>query len=319
MIIQIIYSILIALGVLVGGFLWQTTLSGINRKIIGRYQKRYGPKFYQQFRDIFKLMSKRGITHGWVYSFGVVMALGGVAATVMFMPVGNIVPFAGIDNFFIYVYLFAVGMLGMAMSAAGSGNPLAGIGVMRALTQMVAYEVPFMIVILAMIFGHKTSSVSELASIQQTAGFLSWNLVKMPIGTVVGFICLLGMLGKKPFETYIAPAELASGPMVEYGGKQLGMLMIMHELMTFMEVALFVNLFLGGAAPFPGTEGTVWGTITSLAIFIIKYFVVYELAALISNALGRFKIDQVVKYFYRVPISLAIIQAMIVVFLRWGV
>ena len=39
MIISTIYSILIALGVLIGGFLWQTTLSGINRKIIGRYQK----------------------------------------------------------------------------------------------------------------------------------------------------------------------------------------------------------------------------------------------------------------------------------------
>jgi len=221
------------------------------------------------------------------------------------MPVVTYVAFPGMDNFFIYVYLFAVGMLGMAMSAVGSGNPLAGIGVMRALTQMVGYEVPFMVVVLAIIFGHKTSSISELALIQQQAGFLSWNLVKMPVGTIVAFISLLGMLGKKPFETFIAPAEIASGPMVEYGGKQLGMLMIMHEFATFIEVALFVNLFLGGA--------------TTIIGFIAKYWVVYTLASLISQALGRYKIDQVIKFYYKVPIILAILQAIVVVYLGWGV
>ena len=140
---------------------------------------------------------------------------------------------------------------------------------------------------------------------QQTAGIVSWNLVKMPIGTVVGFICLLGMLGKKPFETFIAPAEIASGPMVEYGGKQLGMLMLLHEFSIFIEVSLFVNLFLGGAV-------TVVG-------FALKYVGVFVLASLISQALGRFKIDQVIKYFYRAPIALAILQALLVVYLGWGV
>ena len=142
--------------ILVFAFFWQTTLSGVTRKIVARFHKRYGPKFYQEFRDIFKLLTKTGITHGWVYSFGVMMALGGIMGTAMFMPVMQFVAFPGLDNVFIYVYLFAVGMLGMAMSAVGSGNPLAGIGVMRALTQMVGYEVPFMVVVLAMVYGHGT-------------------------------------------------------------------------------------------------------------------------------------------------------------------
>jgi len=291
--------------ILVFAFFWQTTLSGVTRKIIGRFHKRYGPKFYQNFRDIFKLMTKTSVTHGWVFSFGVMMALGGIMATAMFMPVMNFVAFPGLDNFFIYIYLFAVGMLGMAMSAVGSGNPLAGVGVMRALTTMVGYEVPFMVIVLAMIYGHGTASVSELAAVQQTAGILTWNLVKMPIGTVVGFICLLGMLGKKPFETFIAPAEIASGPMVEYGGKQLGMLMLLHEFSTFIEVSLFVNLFLGGA--------------TTIIGFVVKYVSVYVLASLVSQAMGRFKIDQVIKFYYKAPIALAIVQAVLVVFLGWGV
>lgn len=302
---DVLMGTLTGLLILVFAFVWQTTLSGVTRKIVARFHKRYGPKFYQEFRDIFKLLTKTGVSHGWVYNFGVMMALGGIMATAMFIPVMQFTAFPGLDNIFIYVYLFAVGMLGMAMSAVGSGNPLAGIGVMRALTQMVGYEVPFMVVVLSMIYGHNTASLSGLAAVQQTAGLATWNLVKMPIGTVVGFICLLGMLGKKPFETFIAPAEIASGPMVEYGGKQLGMLMLLHEFSIFIEVSLFVNLFLGGAV-------TVVG-------YALKYVGVFVLASLISQALGRFKIDQVIKFFYRWPIALAVVQALLVIFLGWGV
>lgn len=297
-----VMNFLVALGIAFSGWVLQTTVSGVTRKTVARMQKRYGPVWYQNFRDQFKLLSKRSITHGWVYDFGVMMALGGIIATAMFMPVAGVVAFEGFDNFFIFVYLFAVGMLGMAMSAVGSGNPLASIGVMRALTQMVGYEVPFMVVILALIHVRDTSSISLLVDIQQSSG---WNLFVMPIGTIVGFISLMGMLGKKPFDTFIAPAELASGPMVEYGGKQLGMLMILHEVSTFIEISLFVNLFLGGGV--------------TIFDFLIKYFIVYTLASYISNVLGRFKIDQVVAFYYKVPIVLALAQAAMLVIFGWGV
>jgi NADH-quinone oxidoreductase subunit H len=298
-----IKMILIGLAVALGGFVWQTALGGINRKIAARLQKRYGPKWYQEFLDIFKLLSKRSVSHGWVFDFGVIMALGGIIATAMFMPVSSgIIAFPGYDNFFIFVYLIAVGMLGMAMSASGSGNPLASIGVMRALTTMLAYEVPFMVIVLTIIkLSGDTSSLSEIAAFQQANG--TWFAIMLPIGFIVGIISLMGMIGKKPFETYIAPAELASGPMVEYGGKQLGMLFIMHEITVFIEVGLFVHLFLGGAA--------------SLPIFLIKYFVVYALLNLASNVFGRFKIDQVVVFFYKWILPLAVIQAIIALYLGW--
>lgn len=294
-------GILIGLGVAFGGFILQTSIAGVNRKIVGRMQRRYGPKWYQEFLDIFKLLSKRAISHGWIFDFGVIMAVGGIIATAMFMPVTqDIIAFANFDNFFIFVYLLAVGMLGMAMSASGSGNPYASIGVMRALTQMLAYEVPFMIVVVTIIKLTGSSSLSEIALTQQNG---TWYAIALPIGFIVAFISLLGMLGKKPFETYIAPAEIASGPMVEYGGKQLGLLFIMHEITVFIEISLFVNLFLGGA--------------TNILEFIVKYFLVYTFANLVSYANGRLKIDQVVKFFYKWPLLFAIIQAIVAIHLGW--
>lgn len=295
-------NILVGLGVALFGFVLQTSVAGLNRKIVARVQKRYGPKWYQEFLDIFKLLSKRATTHGWIFDFGVIMALGGIIATAMFMPITNdILAFAGYDNFFIFVYLLAVGMLGMAMSASGSGNPLASVGVMRALTTMLAYEVPFMVVVLTIINLTGTSSVSGIAMMQQAAGAFNWFLIALPIGGVVAVLSLMGMLGKKPFETYIAPAEIASGPMVEYGGKQLGMLFIMHEITVFIEVSLFVHLFLGGAE--------------NIVFFLLKYVAVYTFVNLISYVNGRFKIDQVVVFFYKWPLFLAVVQAILAIYL----
>lgn len=304
-----ILQILTGVGIALFGFVWQTGLAGINRKIVGRLQKRHGPKWYQEYIDIFKLLSKRSVSHGWIFDFGVIMALGGIIATAMFMPLtSSFLAFKNYDNFFVFVYLLAVGMLGMAMSASGSGNPWASIGVMRALTSMLAYELPFLIVVITIIRVVSGSGVPNASSItgiqlyQQMAGH-NWFLIALPLGGIVGFLSLMAMLGKEPFETYIAPAEIASGPMVEYGGKQLGMLFILHEISVFIEVGLFVHLFLGGA--------------TTIIGFMLKYAAVYTFATLISSVNGRFKIDQVVKFFYKWPLLMAVTQAIIAIYFGW--
>jgi NADH-quinone oxidoreductase subunit H len=113
------------------------------------------------------------------------------------------------------------------------------------------------------------------------------------------------MLGKKPFDSFIAPAEIASGPMVEYGGKHLGMLFILHDLSTFIEVSLIVNLFFGGGA--------------TVLEFVVKYVLVYTFTNLISNITPRFKIDQAVVFFYKVPLLMAFIQGAIVILTGWGI
>jgi len=159
-----------------------------------------------------------------------------------------------------------------------------------------------MVIVLTIVKLSSSSSLTAIATAQQGAG-ANWYLIALPLGGIVGVICLMGMIGKKPFETYIAPAEIASGPMVEYGGKQLGMLFIMHEITVFIEVSLFVHLFLGGAE--------------NIFIFLAKYFAVYTVVNLISNVNGRFKIDQVVKFYYKWPLIMAITQAVIAIYFGW--
>ncbi|MBT1247616.1 MULTISPECIES: NADH-quinone oxidoreductase subunit H [unclassified Thermosipho (in: thermotogales)] len=290
-------TILKVIAVLLTGFFVGLTLEGIARKIMARVQRRYGPPWYQNFIDVFKALSKRGISHGWIFDFGILMALGGVIATLAFVPLGDLVAFPGLDNIFIIVYLFAVGALGMAMGMVGSGNPNASIGVARALTQMLGYELPYLISIAGVLYYYKTSSVSGLMMAQQN----TWTLFKMPIGGIVAFISLLGMLGKKPFDTPIAPAEIASGPMVELSAKYMGLLMLMHTFSIFVEIGLFVDIFLG---------------VSNYFTFLLKFTIVWIIATLISSVLPRFRIEQVVKFYWKVPLSLAFVQVLFVL-LGW--
>jgi len=286
-------TILKVIAVLSTGFFFGITLEGIARKIIARVQRRYGPPWYQNFIDIFKALSKYGFSHGWIFDFGILMALGGVIATLTFVPLGNLVAFPGLDNVFVVLYLFAIGALGMAMGMVGTGNPNASIGVARALTQMLGYEVPYLVTLSVIIFYYKTSSISSLIAAQSNG----WNLFKMPIGALVAFISLMGMLGKKPFDTPIAPAEIASGPMVELSAKYMGLLMLMHTFSIFVETSLFVDIFLGGG---------------NYLVFLLKFSLVWIIATLISAILPRFRIEQVVKFYWRIPLGLAFLQALLV-------
>ncbi len=295
-------SIGTGLGMALFGWLLQTTISGVTRKVIARIQKRRGPVWYQNFRDIMKLLNKRSVTHGWAFDFGLLVALAGAIGTAMFMPVAGIVAFKGFDNFFMIIYLAALGVFGRALSSGSSGNPLATIGVMRGLTQNIGYKVPYMLLVIALISYYRTSSISEIVELQRVSG---WSVLVMPLGFVVAFISLHGMLGKKPFDTYLAPAEIASGPLVEYGGKQLGILMIAHELSVFIEVSLFVNLFLGGGATLPE--------------FLLKYAFIYILSSSLGAVMGRFRIEQVVRFYYKVPIALTIVQILMLAVMRGGV
>ncbi len=276
-------------------FFFVLTLEGIGRKITARVQRRIGPPWYQSFIDVFKALSKHPFSNGWIFDFGVLMALGGAIATAAIVPMGSTfwTPFPNTDNFFVIMYLFAVGALGMAMGMVGSGNPWASIGVTRALTQMLGYELPYLIVLASMMFYYKTASIHLL--IEKQAG--GWNLLVMPIGAIVAFISLLGMLGKKPFDIAIAPAEIASGPMVELSGKYLGLLHIMHVFSIFVEITLFVDVFLGG--------GNFWW-------FLLKFLIVWILAVLISSVLPRFRIEQMLKFYWGVPLGLAFLNAFFV-------
>lgn len=271
---------------------------GIARKIVARIQKRYGPPIYQPYLDVLKLFGKDAITHGFIFDFGAIMALGGVIATLFFIPLGSWQLYSMEGTVILVIYLLAVASLGMAMGTVGSGNPQASVGISRALMQMLGYELPYLVILFALIFRYKTSSVWGLMQ-AQAGSFLNWNLFAYPLTAAVAFVVLIGMMGKKPFDAMIAPSEIGSGPVVESGGKYLGMLLLQKSITIIIELALFVNLFLGGAE--------------NILIFTFKMLIVWVLATMFGSLFPRFRIEDGIKFFWKWPLGIAILQALYII------
>ncbi len=272
---------------------------GIARKIVARIQKRYGPPIYQPYLDVIKLFGKKAITHGFIFDFGTIMAFGGVIATLFFVPLGAWTLYSLNGTVVLIIYLLAIASLGMAMGTVGSGNPQASIGISRALTQMLGYELPYLVILFGLIYKYQTSSVFGLAQ-AQAGGIMNWNLFTYPVATVLAFVILIGMTGKKPFDAMIAPSEIGSGPVVESGGKYLGMMMLQKSITIIVELALFVNLFLGGA--------------DNILSFSIKMLIVWILATMVGSLFPRFKIEEGVKFFWKWPLIIAIIQVLFIIY-----
>jgi len=295
MILNIFGFLLMAFSAMALGLLF----IGIARKVVARVQKRIGPPFYQAYLDVFKLFTKNSITHGFIFDFGAIMAFGGMITTLFFVPVGPFALYGMNGTLLLVIYLMAVAYLGMAMATVGSGNPLASVGISRALTQMLGYELPFIVVLLTLIYSSNTSSIIGIVQTQQS-GFMNWNLINIPIGTAVAFVTLLGLMGKKPFDAPIAPSEIASGPVVEHGGKYLAFIMLQHAVSVVVKTALFVDLFLGGG--------------NNIFIFIVKMLIVWLLVTLIGSIFPRFKVEEGVLFYWRWPLIAALLQAVIIIF-----
>lgn len=272
---------------------------GIGRKYTARIHRRYGPPFWQSYLDVVKLFSKKSISHHWVMDFGVMMGLAGILATIAFLPIG---PFHLLDsmngNIIIMLYFMTIGALGMAMGVSASGNPNATIGIARALTLMLGYEIPFVIVVVSLIFVNKSSLLSVMVA-NQAGGFLHWNIIRYPLGFIAAEMALQGMLGEKPFDAMTAPSEIASGPMVELSGKMMGLAFLQHAAQVFLETAIITNLFLGGSS-------NVW-------IFFLKMFVLYLVSLSINAVSARFKFENAVKWFWKWPMALSLAQLLIVI------
>jgi NADH-quinone oxidoreductase subunit H len=271
---------------------------GIGRKIMARIQRRYGPPFTQNFIDLFKLFSKGSVSHGWAFDLGLVAGFAPMLAALMFLPIGSFTLLPSDSSLIMIVYLMMMAYLGMAMGVLASGNPNSAIGMSRALMLMAGYEVPFAAVIFSVYLFSKTGYLTQIVA-QQSGNFMNWNIVKMPLGFLAVEIALQGMLGEKPFDQAIAPAEIASGPMVELGGKYLGFGMIQHSVGLFLETGIVVDLFLGGAPNF-------W-------IFIAKQFVLYFVVILVDAILPRLRIHEATSFFWKLPLFLGILQAVIVI------
>ena len=291
---QIVVSPILAL--VVGVF-----FLGLARKIMARIHWRYGPPLIQPVIDMIRLFYQKSVSHGRMFDLGLILSLAGSIVVVLFLPFGPICPLSGSGGLLVILYIILLAPLGIALSAGQGANPNISIGISRKLILSLGYEAPLLLVLLAVMTRYETISIVEVVNAQQNAG---WSLFSLPLflSGLSYFLILPAILGIRPFDVSSAPQEISSGPMVEYGGKYLALATIEHAFVLFINIALFVNLFLGGGA--------------NPVTFFVKMLVVFVLGLCVNAVFPRFRIEQAIKYLWKWPTLLAFLGLIVTLLMR---
>jgi NADH-quinone oxidoreductase subunit H len=179
----------------------------------------------------------------------------------------------------------------MALGVGETANPNGSIGISRALQMLAGYEVPFVFAFIGMAMVNGTTSLYRLIIIQQAGGVATWGIVTNPLLGVAALLAIQGMLNEEPFEVIVAPHEIATGPMTEMGGKYLGLMIIQHLMSLFVELTIYIDLFLGGARN--------WFEL------LAKLFILFTLVVGTNVVFGRFRTDDAVRFMWKIPFPLA--------------
>ena len=310
--ILIAKSIVIFLGV----FLIVPVLTVVERKLIGRFQNRYGPNrvgpvgMMQPLADILKLVGKQTFRPAaavpLLYAIGPALVIFSGITTIAILPFGDVkdgVGFYGIDVSIGVLYFFAFGSLafyGLLLSGWSSGSKYSFLGAMRSAAQLISYEVSMGLALLGAVM--MAGSLS-LVSIVEAQGEI-WYVVPQFVGFLVFMVAGFAETNRAQFDLPEADAELVQGFQTEYGGTRFASFLLAEYLEMFVVSGIAAAFFLGGwMGPGPGWLDPIWMIAKILALIFIFIWV--------RATLPRLRYDQLMSLGWKVLLPLATLNALV--------
>lgn len=283
----------------------------VERKIVARFQDRFGPNrlgpfgLFQPIADVLKLLGKEDITpqgaDKFIYNLAPIIALTTVLMLWAVIPLSPTMFGTNIDIGVLYIVAVGgIGTLGIIMAGWASNNKYALIGAFRTVAQMVSYEVPMVIALLVPVILARSMGINTIVQSQNV-----WYIVVAPLAGLVLLISSIAELGRAPFDLMEAESEIVAGFNVEYSGMKFGLFFAGELLHALTISGLIASLFLGGwrgpgVASFP---------ILGVVYFLIKAFFVYWVVMWVKYSLPRIRIDQMLNFNWKflTPLSLVVL------------
>ena len=273
-----------------------------HRKLVAHFQNRIGPRWYQPLADTFKLLAKEQIIPTGVNKLLFIgLPIIGVAGA---LTAGLYVPLMGLPAGYSFpgdliVSLYLLSLLTMCTGLAGwnTKSRFSLVGATRTLTQLFAYEAPFLMALLGPALTSGSWQISEIIS--QTSG--NWLVFSQPIGFIVAIIGLMGKLEMPPFDAPEAETEIVAGALTDYSGRSLGLFHIGKAVEMVVGLTLISALYLGGLA--------------NPLEYAIKTIPVLLVMSAVQAVITRLRIDQTVGMWWRYGTLLVLLQW--VVFIVW--
>ncbi|HVM48911.1 MAG TPA: NADH-quinone oxidoreductase subunit NuoH [Candidatus Acidoferrum sp.] len=294
-----------------------TTL--LERKGLGRIQNRYGPNrvgpygLLQPIADGLKALTKEDIVprpaDKVVHFLAPLVLVVPVFLALAVVPMGR--HMTALDMNAGVLFFFAAGAateLSVFMAGWSSRNKYSLLGAMRAIAQMISYEVPLILASVAAIMAAGSLSTTQIVEAQ--AGY--WGCVPRwfvltPWG-FAGFILFMvaatAESNRSPFDLPEGESELVAGYYTEYTGFKFALFFLGEYLGLFAVSGLGITLFLGGwHAPLPALE---W--IPSWAWFFAKLLVLIAGFIWIRGTLPRLRIDQLMGLAWKFMLPMALVN-----------
>ncbi len=292
------------------------------RKLFALMQSRRGPLFvvprdlrtgwgttrvFQTLYDILKLFAKKQTfvpNRSRYFIFAPYFVVVCMMVTPLLLVTGGFTVFGGFEfSLVVLSYLLFTIPFALIVGGAGSASPFGAISVRREIDLMLSYEVAFIIGAFSAALLANSLSVAAIASYQTRA--LPIALVN-PFAAAAVFFAIIGKLHLKPFDTTEADTEIVSGYFTEYGSHPFGIFLTARMFLLFALVTLFTNLFMYVAA-------------APLILYFVEAFVIVFLLTLVHTITPRYRIDQAVKWFAKVPLILAVVGLAWSLLIKYGV
>ncbi len=313
------------------------SLVWLERKALGRLQMRLGPTrtglfgLLQPVADAVKLILKEDVIPTssdraifWAAPVIVVLSAFMIWVTI---PAAEGLVLRNLELGLFYITAIAViGILGLVLAGWGSANKYGVLGGLRSAAQLISYEIPVIMVVVAVGMLAQSLDLRVIVASQQQIPFG----VLLPLGMVVFFIAGLAEVGRTPFDIYHAESEVVGGPFVEYSGAHWSVFFLAEYINTFAIAALVTLLFLGGwswpwntvaLSWLPSLPAIPWlEPLLSLVWFLIKVYSVILVVFWIRGTFPRLRIDQLMAFAWKamVPLSFyAIVITAIYLYYDW--
>lgn len=320
------------------------------RKVAAFVQNRLGPMevgpkgILQTVADLLKMLQKEDIVARSadrpLFILAPIAVFGAVFTGYAVLPLTMGVPGAAITSAVFFLLAFvSLDVLTMLMAGWASNNKYGVFGAIRAVAQIVSYEVPLGLSVLAVVMVSQSMDLQEIIAqqgifstepsyllgvsaweVSDLGGFFSWNIFRMPIlfvAFIIFFVAGLAESNRVPFDLPESESELIGGYHTEYSGFRWGLFMLAEYAMMLLIALLSAMLFFGGwYSPLPNvggmqlatyTNGPVWGVFWLLAKAM--FFIFLQMMA--RWTYPRLRVDQLMNlsWKYLTPAAILVLFA----------
>lgn len=290
----------------------------LERKGLGRIQNRYGPNrvgpfgVLQPIADAVKSLTKEDIVpraaDHVVHYLAPLVLVGAAFLAYAVLPIGRNMVAVNLDAG--VLFFFAIGAateLAVFMAGWSSRNKYSLLGAMRAIAQMISYEIPLILSSVAVIMTTGTLSTTQIVDAQaRYTGTVAHWFVFTPWG-LAGFVLFMiaatAETNRSPFDLPEGESEIIAGYFIEYSGFKFALFFLAEYLEMFAVSGLGITLFLGGwSSPF---SFLAW--IPSWIWFFAKIVALILVFIWVRGTMPRLRMDQLMNFAWKFMLPMTLI------------